>query len=84
MMELSNGRNAGMADGIVDKMAEWWNGGMADGMMAEWLNGRMAEWRPNGGMVKWQECRNGGRNGGQNGRMAEWQNGGMAPEWWNG
>ncbi len=57
------------------RMAEWWNGGMADGM-AEWRNGRMAEWQ-NGGMAEWQ-------NGGWNGGMAEWRpNGGMV-EWRNG
>jgi hypothetical protein len=43
-------------------MAEWRNGGMMEGGMAEWLNGGMAEWR-NGGMAEW-------RNGG----MAEWHN----------
>ncbi len=40
-----------MADGMADGMAEWRNGGMADGMMAKWRNGGMApEWR-NGQMA---------------------------------
>ncbi len=50
-------------------MAEWRNGGMADGMAewAEWWNGGMAEW-PYGN--RWAEWQNG--NG-----IAEWCNGGM-------
>ncbi len=63
VMELRNG-----------VIAEWWNGklrngGMADGMAewAEWWNGGMAEWLYGN---RWAEWRNG--NG-----MAEWWNGGM-------
>ncbi len=41
-------------DGVADGIAEWRNGGMADGMMAEWRNGGMAEWRNGGMAAKWQ------------------------------
>ncbi len=64
-------------------MAEWWNGGMANGnRMAESRNGGLViEWR-NGGMAEWRivgmaEWRNGNR-------MAEWQNGNRIAEWWKG
>ncbi len=61
---------------------EWSNGGngrmagMADGMV-ECKNGEMVEWRPNGGMVEWQEWRNGMVECGM-ARMVEWR------EWRNG
>ncbi len=46
----------------------------------------MAEWRPNGGMVEWQEWLN-SKNGGRMAEWQEWRNGGMAygmAEWSNG
>ncbi len=60
--EWQNDRMAGMPEWRTEwlrngGMAEWRNGGWNDGGMAEWRNGGMAEWRPNGGMVEWQEWR---------------------------
>ncbi len=40
-----------------------------------------ADWRLNGGMVKWRRWRNGGGNGGM---AAKWRDGQMAAEWRNG